>query len=89
MKRTQLYLDQHVWDGLHARARSEKTTVSELVRQAVQAQYFGQWERRSKAMKAVIGIRAVSADDLDAVEEVRLLRDDGRLARLYPDEPKA
>ena len=41
MRRTQLYLDDQLWGALHARAQNEKTTVSELVRQAVRERYLG------------------------------------------------
>jgi hypothetical protein len=49
MRRTQLYLDGHLWKALHARARSAKTTVSELVRKAVRERYLGSRDERMKA----------------------------------------
>ena len=49
MRRTQLYLDDQLWGALHARARTEKTTVSELVRQAVRERYLGDREQRRAA----------------------------------------
>ncbi len=52
VKRTQLYLDDDVW---HARAHLEKTTVSDLVRQAVREKYLGDSDDRRKAMMAIVG----------------------------------
>lgn len=82
MKRTQLCLDETIWRGLQARARSERTTFSELVRQAVQAHYFSHAEGRTKAMQAFVGIRKNTAKEPTAVELVRGLRRGNRLARL-------
>jgi hypothetical protein len=82
MRRTQLYLDDQLWGALHARARSEKTTVSELVRQAVRDRYIGNVQRRMAAMQSFIGIRKARPEDLDSRREVRRLRRGGRLDRL-------
>ena len=82
MKRTQIYLDDQLWAALHARAQTEKTTVSELVRQAVQERYFGNLEPRRAAMERFVGIGQGSAGDRDAREEVRSLRRGNRLDRL-------
>ena len=81
MRRTQLYLDDQLWGALHARAQSEKTSVSELVRQAVRERYLGDLDRRRAAMQSVVGIRKAKGDD-DACEEVRRLRQGSRLERL-------
>jgi hypothetical protein len=82
VRRTQLYLDDQLWGALHARARSEKTTISELVRQAVRERYVGDLNRRKSAMQAFVGIRKAPAKDLDASTEVRNLRRGNRLDRL-------
>ena len=59
MRRTQLYLDDQLWGALHTRAQSEKTTVSELVRQAVRERYIGNLETRRAAMQSfVVGLTA-------------------------------
>lgn len=71
MKRTQIYLDDQLWAALHARAQTEKTTVSELVRQAVQERYFGNLETRRAAMERFVGIGQDCAGDRDARAEVR------------------
>jgi predicted DNA-binding ribbon-helix-helix protein len=39
VRRTQLYLDENLWSTLHARARSQQTTISELVREVVRERY--------------------------------------------------
>ena len=83
VRRTQLYLDDELWEALHARARSRKTTVSELVREAVRERYMGGREERSRAMRQFVGIRGTSAQDVEAVEYVRNLRRGGRLERLH------
>lgn len=82
MRRTQLYLDEDLWGALHARARSERTTVSELVRAAVRERYFGNRGQRMEAMQALVGIRKRASELPDAVEEVRMLRRGDRIARL-------
>lgn len=68
--------------ALHARARSERTTISELVRVAVRERYFGKQDQRAKAMQEFVGSRKRTADTADAVEIVRSLRRGERLARL-------
>jgi hypothetical protein len=82
MRRTQLYLDDQLWGALHARARSEKTTVSELVRQAVRERYLGNLDKRRAAMQSFVGIRKAHSEDRDARMEVRELRRGSRLDRL-------
>ena len=82
MRRTQLYLDEDLWGTLHARARSQQTTVSELVREAVRERYFGKHGQRVKAMQALIGIRKQAPETPGAVETVRSLRRGNRLDRL-------
>jgi len=82
MRRTQLYLDDQLWSALHARAQRQKTSVSELVRQAVRERYIGNLERRRAAMQSFVGIRKADAEDRDARSEVRRLRQGSRLDRL-------
>ena len=82
MRRTQLFLDDQLWGALHARARSEKTTISELVRQAARERYLGRQETRMAAMQSFVGIRKSRARAADSSEEVRQLRRGSRLDRL-------
>jgi hypothetical protein len=74
MRRTQLYLDDDLWKALHARARSRKTTISDLVREAVRNQYLGKRDERAKAMQDFVGIRKDLSYTIDAVKYVRSLR---------------
>jgi hypothetical protein len=64
---------------LHILARREGTTLSELVRQAMRARYLGDFEKRRKAMRALVAVRATSKDDENSVRE---LRRGSRLERL-------
>ncbi len=83
MRRTQLYLDDDLWNTLHTRARSEGTTISALVRQAARERYLGNLDERREAMEAIIGIWKDRTDLPDSTEEyVRSLRRDTRIERL-------
>jgi hypothetical protein len=82
VRRTQLYLDDQLWGALHARAQSEKTSISELVRQAVRERYIGDLERRKEAMQDFVGIRKDRSDAADSSAMVRSLRRGSRLERL-------
>ena len=87
MRRTQLYLDDHLWNALHTRARSRKTTVSELVREAVRERYLGARDEQRKAMREFVGTRQErsgpgSQVENDAGKYVRNLRKSGRLDRI-------
>ena len=75
MRRTQLYLDDDLWNALHAKARREGTTISDLVRQAARERYLGNLDERRKAMEGLIGIWKDRTDLPDSTEEyVRSLR---------------
>ncbi len=82
MVRTQLYLDEDAWNVLHQRAQSEGSTVSELVRLAVQEKYLGDRGRRQKAMQAVIAIRKDRPEFSDVQGYIRGLRRGRRIERL-------
>ena len=83
MRRTQLYLDDQLWGALHTRARNEKTTVSELVRQALRERYLGSREEHMAAMQSFVGIRKPGPRDRESsVVEIRQLRSGSRLDRL-------
>ena len=82
MRRTQLYLDDQLWEALHLRARAEKTTISELVRRAVRERFLGSPEQRIAAMQSFVGIRKSRSQAHDSTEEVRQLRRGSRLDRL-------
>lgn len=74
MKRTQLYLDDDLWQALHNRARNEGTTISEMVRQAARERYLPNLEQRREAMQAFIGTRADHPELRNPVAYVRGLR---------------
>jgi hypothetical protein len=74
VRRTQLYLDDNLWNALHIRARSQRTTVSHLVREAVRDRYLGSRDEQMKAMKEFVGSHKDSGPSSDAVETVRELR---------------
>ena len=82
MRRTQVYLDDQLWDILYTRALKEKTTVSELVRQAIREQYLGNREQRMLVMQRFIGIRKATKAAPYSTEEVRSLRRGSRVDRL-------
>jgi predicted transcriptional regulator len=83
VKRTQLYLDDELWNRLHERARAKHTTISALVRDAIRTQYPSSLEERRKAMEAFVGLRKRRFANVDAVEYVRKLRKDDRLQRFH------
>ena len=79
-------MDEQSLDALRVRARSQKTTVSELVREAVHERYpvnRVSREERMKAMQGLIGIRKDDDETVDAAEYVRSLRRGTRLDELY------
>ena len=82
MRRTQLYLDEDVWNALKARARAMNTSISELVREAVRERYVGKLNERRKAMRAFAGMRRDAPDPTDTEAYVRNLRRGGRLERV-------
>jgi hypothetical protein len=82
MKRTQLYLDEDIWKALHIRSRQQRTSISELVRQAVRDRYGTSIANRSQAMAAFVGIWK-DRDDLPATKTyIRRLRQGTRLKRI-------
>jgi len=82
MRRTQLYLDDQLWNVLHAQSLSTGTSISELVRQSLRKQYLGDLDKRRVAMQAIIGIRKDEPDEPDAEAQIRDLRRGSRLDRM-------
>jgi hypothetical protein len=82
MKRTQLYMDDEVWKALQIRAKQSKSTISELVRQAVREKYLDKKAERREAMLSAIGLWKNRIDLPDTETYVRALRDDDRLTRI-------
>jgi Arc/MetJ family transcription regulator len=85
MTRTQLFLDDDLLQLLHGLAETQKTTISDLVRQVVRERYVGNLEKRRPAMQAFVGVRADDPDPRDSVEIVRELRRDTRSERFGLD----
>ncbi len=82
MKRTQLYLEEDLWDTLHAQARRQGTTISDLVRRAARERYMNDHEQRQVDMMAVVGLWKNRTDLPDTETFVRGLRKGTRLKRL-------
>jgi hypothetical protein len=82
MKRTQLYLHEDIWKALHIRSRQQRTTISELVRQAVRDKYGSSPANRRQAMQAIVGLWKNRRDLPDTETYVRHLRKGNRLRRL-------
>lgn len=82
MRRTQLYLDDSLWEALHALARTRKTTISDLVREAARERYLGGRDEQRKAMQEFVGSRKRVSDTADSVEYIRNLRRSDRMDRL-------
>ncbi len=66
------------------RARASKTTVSELVRQAVRERYLGDSAERKRALLAVVGIWKDRPEFVDPEAYIRKLRRDTRFPRSGP-----
>jgi len=79
VRRTQIYLDDDLWNALRTRARSRKTAISALVREAVRARFL---EEQARAMREFVGVRKGRSGPVDAVEDLLGLRRGERLARL-------
>ena len=82
MRRTQLYLNEDIWEALHIRSRQQGTTISELVRQAVRDKYGNSPASRRQAMQALVGLWKDRTDLPYAETYVRRLRKGKRLRRL-------
>jgi hypothetical protein len=82
MRRTQLYLDDDIWKALHVQSRQRRTSVSELVRQAVRDRYGSSPANRRQAMMALVGIWKDRDDLPDATTYIRRLRRGKRLKRI-------
>jgi ribbon-helix-helix CopG family protein len=85
MRRTQLYLEDDLWAALHAKARLEGATISELVRVAARERYLGTHEERRAAMLGIVGLWKDRPARTQAASFIRNLRNDNRLERLKPD----
>lgn len=78
MHRTQLYLEEDLWQALRLNAQQQGTTVSELVRRAARDAYLHSAEMRKQAMLNWIGARRDWPDAVDTDAYIRDLRKDHR-----------
>ncbi len=81
MKRTQLYIDNDLWEVLRLRSEEARTSVSDLVRQAVREKYAASPLHRREAMKAFVGIWKDRSDLRSSEAYVRRLRQGSRPKR--------
>jgi hypothetical protein len=82
MRRTQLYLDDDIWKALHVQSRQRRTSISDLVRQAVRERYGSSPANRRQAMMALVGMWKDRDDLPDATTYLRRLRRGKRLKRI-------
>ena len=75
-------MNEDIWKALHIRARQRKTSISELVRQAVREKYGRSAADRREAMQALVGIWKNREDLPDSEQYVRRLRKGKRLRRI-------
>jgi len=74
MRRTQLYLDDDLWQTLQVEASQSGTSLSELVRRAVGDRYGNSRSARRQAMQAWIGAWKNRKDLPSSERYVRRLR---------------
>ena len=77
-------MNEDIWKALHIRARQRKTTISDLVRQAVREKYGNSSADRKQAMQALVGLWKERKDLPDTEQYVRQLRKGKRLRRITP-----
>ena len=83
VKRTQLYFDDSIFRLLSLISREKKTTISGLVRKAVEKVYGRRRQKKDflKALQASCGIWKDRSDLPPTEEYVRSLRKDTRMKR--------
>ncbi len=81
MRRTQLYLEDQLWNRLHLLAGQGGTTLSELVRQALREKYLLPGVNRKQALRDAAGLWRDREDLRRTGTYIRGLRKGGRLER--------
>ncbi len=83
MKRTQLYMDESNFHLLTLLSREKKTTISDLVRKAVERVYGKRRKRNDflKALEATAGMWKDRKDLPPTDEYIRSIRKDTRMKR--------
>jgi hypothetical protein len=74
MKRTQIYLDEPILELLRQQSKAEKRTISEIIRQVMEAHLQTNVTRIRNQVDRVAGIRSDRKGDLD--NYIRSLRRD-------------
>ena len=82
MRRTQLYLEDDLWQALRDKAARDRTTISELVRVAARDRYLGNLEQRREAMMGIVGLWKDRTDLEDTGAMIRRFRKSTRRERL-------
>jgi len=82
VRRTQLYLEDDLWQALRDKAARDRTTISELVRVAARDRYLGNLEQRREAMMGIVGLWKDRTDLDDTGTMIRRLRKSTRRERL-------
>ena len=81
MKRTQIYLEDSIYNTLKIISRTRRTTVSELVRQAIRIVYKDQKQNKTEKFGNACGIWAKRNDSKHPSKYVGSLRKGRRLER--------
>jgi hypothetical protein len=74
MKRTQIYLDENIFDLLRQRSKVERKSISEIIRQTMEVYLQTNVIRIRNQVDRVTGIRSGRRGDVD--EQIRKLRRD-------------
>ena len=83
MRRTQLYLEDDLWQALQLRARQSGATMSALVRKAIRDVYIGAATDRKAAMAGIIGLWK-DRDDIGPIGKyIRQLRKGSRRKQMF------
>lgn len=82
MKRTQLYLEEEVWKLLAILAQQSKSSISDLVRQALREKYLNHAVHRARVFQSVVGLWKDREDMRGSTRYVRNLRKGNRLKRI-------
>jgi len=82
MKRTQIYLEDGIYNTLKVISKTRRTTVSELIRQAIRVVYKDQKQNKIEKFDNACGIWAKRDDLRNPSKYVRGLRKGRRLERL-------
>jgi Ribbon-helix-helix protein, copG family len=83
MRRVQINLNEDTWETLRVKARQRQTTISDLVRSALQEKYLLGGFKQKEAMMAAGGLWKGRKDLPDTQAYIRRLRKDRRLERLF------